>query len=102
MDPFRGLGKIAALGVKLSQHRSYHGVALNVAMDLEPFSRIDPCGYPGLATIDLATLGVALEWQAVADGLGQRLARQLALPGGDAQRARLADDARRQPDEGSP
>src|ERR1700760_1260379 len=42
-DPFRGLGKIAALGIKISRHCSYHGVSLNVAMDLEPFSRINPC-----------------------------------------------------------
>ena len=47
-DPFRGLGKIAALGIKVSNHCAYHGVALNVAMDLSPFERIDPCGYAGL------------------------------------------------------
>jgi hypothetical protein len=46
---FRGLGKIAALGIKVSRHCTYHGVALNVAMDLEPFSRINPCGYARLA-----------------------------------------------------
>ena len=44
-----GLGKIAALGIKVSRHCTYHGVALNVAMDLEPFSRINPCGYAGPA-----------------------------------------------------
>ena len=55
---FAGLGKIAALGIKVSQHRTYRGVALNVAMDLEPFSRIDPCGYVGLKTVDLRSLGV--------------------------------------------
>ena len=55
---FAGLGKIAALGIKVSQHRTYHGVALNVAMDLEPFSRIDPCGYVRLKTVDLRSLGV--------------------------------------------
>lgn len=52
------LGKIAALGIKLSRHYTYHGVALNVAMDLEPFTRIHPCGYTGLKTVDLATLEV--------------------------------------------
>ena len=41
---FEGLGKIAALGIKVSRHCTYHGVALNVAMDLEPFARINPCG----------------------------------------------------------
>lgn len=45
--------KIAALGLKVSRGCSYHGVALNVAMDLEPFSRINPCGYPGLPVTDL-------------------------------------------------
>jgi lipoyl(octanoyl) transferase len=49
MTPSAGLGKVAALGIKVSRHCTYHGVALNVAMDLEPFSRIDPCGYAGLA-----------------------------------------------------
>ncbi len=47
-QPFAGLGKIAALGIKVSRHCTYHGVALNVAMDLAPFDRINPCGYPGL------------------------------------------------------
>jgi lipoyl(octanoyl) transferase len=45
--------KIAALGIKVARGCSYHGVALNVAMDLEPFQRINPCGYPGLAVTDL-------------------------------------------------
>jgi lipoyl(octanoyl) transferase len=76
-EPFRGLGKIAALGVKISHHRAYHGVALNVAMDLEPFSRIDPCGYKGLATVDLRTLGVEAAWGEAAEWLAQALARRL-------------------------
>ena len=75
-DPFRGLGKIAALGVKVSNHCTYHGVALNVAMDLQPFERINPCGYAGLRTVDLATLGVIADWATVADLLGRRLAAQ--------------------------
>ena len=75
-DPFRGLGKIAALGVKVSNHCTYHGVALNVAMDLRPYGRINPCGYAGLATVDLATLGVCADWSTVADALGRRLAAQ--------------------------
>ena len=75
-DPFRGLGKIAALGIKVSRHCSYHGVALNVAMDLEPFERIDPCGYAGLATVDLARLGVQTTWAEAADRLAQRLVGQ--------------------------
>jgi lipoyl(octanoyl) transferase len=76
--PFRGLGKIAALGVKVSRHCAYHGVALNVAMDLEPFSRIDPCGYPGLATVDLSTIGVSTTWQEAAQLLGHKLAAHLS------------------------
>ena len=55
---FAGLAKVAALGIKVTRGRSYHGVALNVAMDLAPFALINPCGYAGLTTVDLATLGV--------------------------------------------
>ena len=77
-DPFRGLGKIAALGIKVSRHCTYHGLALNVAMDLEPFGRINPCGYAGLRTVDLAALGVQATWEAVAPVLGAHLQRRLA------------------------
>ncbi len=77
-DPFRGLGKIAALGIKVSRQYSYHGVALNVAMDLEPFSRINPCGYAGLSTTDLSTIGVSASWQEAADVLSQKLVTYLA------------------------
>jgi len=72
-DPFEGLGKIAALGIKVSNHCAYHGLAFNVDMDLEPFSRIDPCGYAGLRTIDLRGLGVRLAWDDAADRLAERL-----------------------------
>lgn len=57
-NPFEGLGKISALGIKVSRHCTYHGLALNVAMDLSPFYRINPCGYAGLQTVDLHTMGV--------------------------------------------
>ena len=77
-DPFGGLGKIAALGIKVSRHCTYHGVALNVAMDLEPFSRINPCGYAGLQTVDLSTIGVSTSWQDAADVLSQKLVTYLA------------------------
>jgi lipoyl(octanoyl) transferase len=50
--------KIAAIGLRIANGCSYHGVALNVDLDLEPFARIDPCGYPGLACTRLADLGV--------------------------------------------
>ena len=75
---FEGLGKIAALGIKVSRHCTYHGVALNVAMDLEPFTRINPCGYAGLATVDLSTIGVHTTWDEAAQVLGQQLSVRLA------------------------
>ncbi len=75
---FAGLGKIAALGIKVRRNCTYHGVALNVAMDLEPFSRINPCGYNGLKTVDLSTIGVQVSWQDAADVLSQKLAIYLA------------------------
>lgn len=74
---FTGLGKIAALGIKVSRHCTYHGVALNVAMDLDPFERINPCGYAGLRTVDLSTIGVSIAWQAAAELLGAKLAAAL-------------------------
>jgi lipoyl(octanoyl) transferase len=75
---FQGLGKIAALGIKVSRHYTYHGLALNVAMDLEPFSRINPCGYAGLQTVDLSTIGVSTTWNEAAALLGQKLEVLLA------------------------
>ena len=51
--------KIAALGLRVRNGCTYHGLAVNVAMDLAPFADIDPCGYPGLAVTQLADLGVA-------------------------------------------
>lgn len=75
---FNGLGKIAALGIKISNHRTYHGLALNVAMDLEPFSRINPCGYTALKTVDLSTIGVSATWDDAARELAAQLARLLA------------------------
>jgi lipoyl(octanoyl) transferase len=78
-DPdFAGLGKIAALGIKVSRHCTYHGVALNVAMDLSPYQRINPCGYQGLQTVDLSTIGVSVSWQNAADVLSQKLVTYLA------------------------
>lgn len=77
-DPFEGLGKIAALGIKVSRHRTYHGVALNVAMDLQPFRGIHPCGYEGLRTVDLSTIGVQASTGEVAEVLGNHLASGLS------------------------
>ena len=77
-DPFAGLGKIAALGIKVTNHRTYHGVALNVDMDLSPFDGINPCGYAGLKSVDLATLRVSTDWGTAATRLGERLATHLS------------------------
>lgn len=65
--------KIAALGLRVRSGGCYHGVALNVDMDLAPFLAIDPCGYPGLAVTQTRDLGI----RASADELGDRLADQL-------------------------
>jgi lipoyl(octanoyl) transferase len=72
------LGKIAALGIKVSRQCTTHGVALNVAMDLGPFSRINPCGYAGLKTVDLSTIGVQTTWDEAATVLGNQLGTTLA------------------------
>jgi len=77
-DPFEGLGKVAALGIKVSHHCTYHGVAMNVAMDLSPYEGINPCGYAGLKTVDLATLGVSTDWDTVARRFGDKLASHLS------------------------
>lgn len=76
-ERFAGVGKIAALGIKVHRGCSYHGVALNVAMDLAPFAAIDPCGYRGLAAVDLATLGAPSDWQTAAERLVERLCAHL-------------------------
>jgi len=65
--------KVAALGVRVSRGRTFHGLALNVDMDLSPFGRIDPCGYPGLAVTQTRDLGI----DACVDDLGPELARLL-------------------------
>ena len=65
--------KIAALGIRVRQGRAYHGLALNVDMDLSPFSAIDPCGYPGLAVTQLRDLGFSESIETA----GERLARNL-------------------------
>jgi lipoyl(octanoyl) transferase len=62
--------KIAALGLKVRNGCTYHGLAMNIAMDLAPFADIDPCGYPGLAVTQLSELGVARTVEAA----GQELA----------------------------
>jgi lipoyl(octanoyl) transferase len=78
LTPIKSIGKIAALGIKVSRHFTYHGVALNVAMDLEPFGRINPCGYAGLRSVDLRTIGVNVSWQEAANVLSHKLVNYLA------------------------
>jgi lipoyl(octanoyl) transferase len=75
---FAGLAKIAALGIKVTHGRCYHGLALNVGMDLAPFSLINPCGYANLAAIDLATLDIRVEWTDAASALAERLRTHLS------------------------
>ena len=77
LPDFAGLAKIAALGVKVARHCTYHGVALNVHMDLSPFQQINPCGYAGLPTTDLFTIGVDVSWQEAADVLSHKLGTYL-------------------------
>jgi lipoyl(octanoyl) transferase len=70
--------KIAALGLKIRGNGcTYHGVALNAAMDLTPFSWINPCGYRGLATVDMKTLGVENSMQEIQLSLARALAARL-------------------------
>lgn len=70
--------KIAALGLKIRANGcTYHGVSLNVAMDLQPFSWINPCGYAGLATVDLCSLGVDAPLAEVQNRLAHALQQQL-------------------------
>ena len=66
--------KIAALGIRVRQGRAYHGLSLNVDMDLAPFSLIDPCGYPGLAVTQTKAIGM----NETLSTLGERLAVLLA------------------------
>jgi len=72
------VAKIAALGVKVHHGCTYHGVAVNVAMDLRPFLGINPCGYAGLRTTDLAACGVTLGLTQAGDALARELVQQLA------------------------
>jgi lipoyl(octanoyl) transferase len=70
--------KIAALGLKIRGNGcTYHGVALNVAMDLTPFTWINPCGYEGLATVDMQTLGVHAAFAEVQQALATSLIQHL-------------------------
>ncbi len=69
--------KVAALGLRVRRGCSYHGLALNVAMDLHPFGRINPCGYPGLQVTQLRDLGVAADMETLGGQLIERLLARL-------------------------
>lgn len=71
--------KIAALGLRVKKGCSYHGLALNVAMDLAPYQAINPCGYAGMAVTDMATLGVRASMDNVTNALSKHLITQLSL-----------------------
>ena len=69
--------KIAALGLRVRRGCCYHGLALNIDMDLTPFHAIDPCGYPGLAVTDCRRLGIEAGFGALSRELGRRIAAGL-------------------------
>ena len=70
--------KLASVGIRIRRGASYHGLALNVKMDLGPFSRINPCGYPGLAMTQLSSLGGPDTVETAAAGLGPMLIDELS------------------------
>ncbi|MCK9380742.1 MAG: lipoyl(octanoyl) transferase LipB [Sulfuritalea sp.] len=72
-----GKAKIAALGLRIKHGCSYHGVSLNVDMDLTPYAAINPCGYQGMAVTQLRDLAGEWDTVKVGDALAQHLARQL-------------------------
>ena len=78
--PAKWIGaKVAALGLKVSKSCSYHGLALNVATDLDAFGRIHPCGYEGLKTVDMQTLGIKDNIGSISQKLLGHLQKQLSL-----------------------
>jgi lipoyl(octanoyl) transferase len=70
--------KVAALGIRVARGRAFHGLALNVDMDLAPFEAIDPCGYPGLRVTQTRDLGIALTPAQAGAALAARLEEGLA------------------------
>jgi lipoyl(octanoyl) transferase len=72
-----GSAKLASVGIRIRRGASYHGLALNVDMDLEPFARINPCGYAGLEMTQLASLGGADDVESAAAILGPILIEEL-------------------------
>jgi len=78
-----GPRKLASVGLRIRRGCSYHGLALNVAMDLEPFRRINPCGYAGLEMTQVSELGGPSDLGVVADALAPRLLAALGLEAPD-------------------
>jgi lipoyl(octanoyl) transferase len=72
-----GIAKIAAVGLRVANHATYHGLSLNIDMDLEPFSRINPCGYAGLATTQMSALGARDKMNIVGEKLLKHLKANL-------------------------
>jgi lipoyl(octanoyl) transferase len=72
--------KLASIGLRIRRGCSYHGLAFNISMDLEPFRRINPCGYRGLEVVDLKALGIDADVQSAAKALAPRLLQTLNLP----------------------
>jgi lipoyl(octanoyl) transferase len=72
--------KLASIGLRVRRACSYHGLALNVSMSLEPFQRINPCGFAGLQVVDMQSLGIAAELPELARALAPHLLRSLGLP----------------------
>jgi len=82
--------KIAALGLRIKQGCSYHGLSLNIDMDLEPFSRINPCGYPDMRVTQLSELGIHTAMPQVANALVAHISQQLGYQA----RPATADESR--------
>ncbi|SCZ58085.1 lipoyl(octanoyl) transferase [Thiohalomonas denitrificans] len=76
--PGRGEAKIASVGLRVRRGCSYHGIALNVAMEMTPFQRINPCGHAGLAVTQLKELGIDLDVKTAGERLAARLTERVA------------------------
>ncbi len=72
-------GKIASLGLRVRRGYTYHGLALNVNLDLEPFSRINPCGHPGQAVTSLEKLGIDMDVNDAGEALVNALCKEIGL-----------------------
>ena len=69
--------KIAAIGLRVANHATYHGLSLNIDMDLEPFSRINPCGFEGLPVTQMRDCGVEFSNKDKMQVIGDKLVKQL-------------------------